>query len=87
MFSVENLKYLIQQLKEKFALKSDIPTDYLTEIPSEYITDTELNSRLQTYTPTNANSVDGYSVWVGTQTEYNSISNKSNTTIYFIKEG
>ena len=28
-----------------YAKKSDIPTDYLTEIPSEYITETELNNK------------------------------------------
>lgn len=33
----------------------------------------------------NASSVGGYSVWVGTQTEYNALSSKSSTTIYYIK--
>ena len=28
-----------------YALKSEIPTDYLTEIPEEYITETELNAK------------------------------------------
>lgn len=31
----------------KFALESDIPTDYLKEIPSEYITEDELNKALE----------------------------------------
>lgn len=35
----------------------------------------------------NANTVGGYTIWVGTQAQYNAISNKSSTTIYFIKEG
>ena len=28
-----------------YALKSDIPTDYLTEIPSEYVTETDLDAK------------------------------------------
>lgn len=36
-------------------------------------------------TATNSNKVGGYSVWVGTQAEYNAISSKSSTTIYYIK--
>ena len=37
-----------------YALKSEIPTDYLTTIPSEYITDTELDAKgyLTSYTET-----------------------------------
>ena len=35
----------------------------------------------------NADTVGGYTIWTGTQAEYNAISNKSSTTIYFIKEG
>ena len=35
----------------------------------------------------NAATVGGYTIWTGTQTQYNAISNKSSTTIYFIKEG
>lgn len=34
----------------------------------------------------NANSVNNYSLWVGTQSEYDAISTKSNTILYFIKE-
>ena len=30
-------------------------------------------------------SVNGYSVWVGTQSEYDAIASKSSTTLYFIK--
>jgi hypothetical protein len=33
-----------------------------------------------------ANSVNGYTIWVGTQAQYNAISSKSSTTLYFIKE-
>ena len=35
----------------------------------------------------NANTVGGYTIWTGTQAQYNAISNKSSTTIYLIKEG
>ena len=34
----------------------------------------------------NANTVGGFSVWVGTQTEYDAITTKSSTTLYFIRE-
>lgn len=32
-----------------------------------------------------ANSVNGYTLWVGTQAQYDAITSKSNTTIYYIK--
>ena len=35
----------------------------------------------------NAATVGGYTIWTGTQAQYNAISSKSSTTIYFIKEG
>ena len=35
----------------------------------------------------NADTVGGYTIWVGTQTQYDGISSKSSTTIYLIKEG
>ena len=35
----------------------------------------------------NSATVGGYTIWTGTQAQYNAISNKSSTTIYFIKEG
>ena len=35
----------------------------------------------------NADTVGGYTIWTGTQAQYNAISNKSSTTIYLIKEG
>ena len=35
-------------------------------------------------TATNSNKVGGYSVWVGTQAQYDAISSKSSTTIYYI---
>lgn len=34
----------------------------------------------------NANTVGGYSLWVGTQAQYDAIATKSNTTVYIIKE-
>ena len=50
----EVLKYLIQKLKDLFATKEEIPTKtsdltndngYLTSIPSEYVTETELDNK------------------------------------------
>ena len=92
-----------------YALKTDIPTvptktsqltndsNYLTSVPSEYITETELNnkgyatiSQIPTSLPANggnANTVGGYTIWTGTQAQYDAIATKSNTTLYFIKEG
>ena len=32
------------------------------------------------------NAIDGIRIWVGTQSEYDAIGSKSNTTIYMIKE-
>ena len=76
---------------------------YLTSIPSEYVTESELNGKgyltsvpstyaLKTDIPStlpanggNANTVGGYDIWVGTQSQYNAITTKSNTTIYMIK--
>lgn len=34
----------------------------------------------------NSDTVGGFSIWVGTQSEYDSISTKSSTTLYFIRE-
>ena len=33
----------------------------------------------------NADTVSGYTIWTGTQSEYDAISSKNSTTIYFIK--
>ena len=39
-------QYLTEhQSLENYALKSEIPTNYLTSIPSEYVTDSELNNK------------------------------------------
>lgn len=45
-----NISYVDQALEGKqpvgdYALKSEIPTDYLTAIPSEYVTESELNAK------------------------------------------
>ena len=34
----------------------------------------------------NSNTVGGFSIWVGTQSEYDAITTKSSTTLYFIRE-
>ena len=93
---------------------------FITSIPSEYVTETELSSHTSNTTahitasernnwnnksnfdgnynsltnkPTslpanggNASTVGGYSLWVGTQAQYNAIATKSDTTVYIIKE-
>ena len=38
-------------------------------------------------TSSNASTINGYSVWVGTQAQYNALSSKDSMTIYFVKEG
>lgn len=44
-FATKNYIQNYSQPKGDYALKSEIPTDYLTEIPEEYITENELNSK------------------------------------------
>ena len=44
-FAAKNYVQNYSQPKGDYALKSEIPTDYLTEIPEEYITENELNSK------------------------------------------
>ena len=71
--------------------------NYLTSVPSEYITETELNaknyattSQIPTSLPANggnADTVGGFTIWTGTQAQYDAITTKSSTTLYFIKEG
>lgn len=68
---------------------------FLTSVPAEYVTESELSakgyattSQIPTSLPANggnANTVGGYTIWVGTQAQYDAISSKSNTTIYMIK--
>lgn len=40
-----------QQDLSGYAKKEDIPTDYLKEVPEEYVTETELEDRLKTFIP------------------------------------
>ena len=44
-FTTKNYVQNYAQPLGNYALKSEIPTDYLTEIPEEYITENELNSK------------------------------------------
>lgn len=46
----------------------------------------ELNNKISSKT-NESFSVNGYTIWTGTQSEYDVIGTKSNTTIYFVKEG
>lgn len=75
---------------------SDIPTktSQLTN-DSGYLTQHQDLSRyaLKTEIPTslpanggNSATVGGFSIWTGTQSQYDALSSKSNTTIYLIKE-
>ena len=55
---------------------------------NQNLDDYALKSEIPTTLPTNggnANTVGGYTIWVGTQSEYDAIGSKSSTTIYFIK--
>lgn len=40
-------EYITEAVLEDYALKSDIPKDYLTAIPAEYVTETELAAELK----------------------------------------
>lgn len=44
-FAVKSYVQNYSQPKGDYALKSEIPTNYLTEIPEEYVTDVELNAK------------------------------------------
>ena len=44
-FATKNYVQDYAQPVGDYALKSEIPTDYLTEIPEEYVTETELNAK------------------------------------------
>ena len=51
------------------------------------ITKAEIEAKLTgTITSHSHTTVNGYSVWTGTQAQYNAISSKSSTTLYFITE-
>ena len=52
-------------------------TDY-NPATKKYV-DTELTKKV--------NTEQGLSLWTGTKAEYDAITSKSNTTLYFIKEG
>lgn len=55
------------------------PGTFITARPSSNTTNATLGGYVG-----NANTVGGYSVWVGTQAQYNALSSKSSTTIYYI---
>lgn len=67
--------------------KPTIPTktSQLTN-DSGYITSSSIPSSLPA-NGGNADTVGGYTIWVGTQAQYDAITSKSSTTIYLIKEG
>ena len=84
--------------------KNNIPTktsqlvndsNFISSIPSEYITEEELNnmgylttSQMPTSLPANGGNADmvcGFSIWFGTQEQYDAIKTKNATTIYLIQ--
>lgn len=92
------LDKITQAYFDKWNNKSDFNGSYnnLTDKPtiptrnSELINDTNYvtSSSIPTSLPANggnANTISGYTIWIGTQTEYDAISSKNSTTIYFIK--
>ena len=69
----------INEVKTNLGNKSDTNHTH-----SQYITSSSIPTSLPA-NGGNANTVGGYTIWVGTQAEYDAISSKSSTTIYFIK--
>lgn len=54
-------------------------------ISDKYMTKTEIPTSLPA-NGGNSATVGGFSIWSGTQSQYDALSSKSNTTIYLIKE-
>ena len=94
----EVLDKITQAYFDKWNNKSDFNGSYnsLTDKPtiptrtSELTNDTNYitSSSIPTSLPANggnADTVSGYTIWIGTQAEYDAISSKNSTTIYFIK--
>lgn len=88
------------ELRTLIAGKADTDhthTEYLTAVPDEYITETELTaknyatkSQIPTSLPANggnANTVDNIHIWTGTQTQFDAITTKDTSTVYIVKEG
>ena len=69
----------INEVKTNLGNKSDTNHTH-----SQYITSSSIPTSLPA-NGGNANTVGGYTIWVGTQAEYDAIGSKSSTTIYFIK--
>ena len=79
------------------ALKQNYDTAYnhsqathapITAQKNSDILKSEIESKLVgTITSHSHNTVNGFSFWFGTQSQYDAITSKSNTTIYMIKEG
>ena len=93
------LDKITQAYFDKWNNKSDFNGSYnsLTDKPtiptrtSELTNDTNYvtSSSIPTSLPANggnADTVSGYTIWIGTQAEYDAISSKNSNTIYFIKE-
>ena len=78
----------ITSIPNEYVTESELSNKgYLTSIPNTYALKTDIPT-IPTSLPANggnANTVGGYSIWIGTQSQYDAISTKSNTTIYMIE--
>lgn len=73
------------ELRNLISGKADINhthSEYLTAIPDEYITETELTAKSYA----TKQYVDN-KIWTGTQTEFDAITTKDASTVYIVKEG
>ncbi len=74
-------------LKEIFDLSFMTIKQYINDNFSKYNhTHKYAGSASEGGAANDSNKVNGVSVWIGTQTEYNNIETKNSTTLYFIKE-
>ena len=75
---------------------SDIPTNtselyndsgFLTSIPSEYITETEMNEAIANISILNQNGNTPLRIWAGTQQEYDALLTYDTNTVYLVEGG
>ena len=75
---------------------SDIPTKtskltndsgFLTSIPSEYVTETEMNEAIANVSILNQNGNTPLRIWAGTQQEYDALLTYDTNTVYLVEGG
>ena len=75
---------------------SDIPTNtselyndsgFLTSIPSEYVTETEMNEAIANVSILNQNGNTPLRIWAGTQQEYDALLTYDTNTVYLVEGG